>query len=267
MAQLIGPIRFTGSVGNIRSYYDSRVKKYIVSTKGGASRELILNNPEFARTRENMNDFSACSMWASLLRKALISMSALFRGNYFNNIMKYAKRIQKFDVVNPRGSRMVESSKYARMLQLIRFNEDQPFDLAFCFPLQVSLSEDKKRVTLKILGFRSYGHLYWKSPFQSYRFTMVIAQLADMVWDKTEKKFTPTISDLEQYSETVSSKFYNRSTEEIDIILEASFAEPALQHPGTTVVVALGVEVSGYNNTDPYLSIQSGTMQIVECFV
>jgi len=34
MARNDGPIQFTGSLGNIRSYYDKGLKKQILSTKG-----------------------------------------------------------------------------------------------------------------------------------------------------------------------------------------------------------------------------------------
>jgi hypothetical protein len=35
MAELKGPILFTGSIGGIRAYYDKSLKRYFISTKGG----------------------------------------------------------------------------------------------------------------------------------------------------------------------------------------------------------------------------------------
>lgn len=267
MAHLTGPLQFSGSIGNLRSYYDKRLKRYILSSKGGASRDLILNNPGFARTRENMNDFSACSMWASLLRKALADIAGLYRGNYFSNMVKYGKNIQKFDTVNVKGKRSVESSKASHLLKLINFNEDQPFNMAYCYPFEVAFSEDKRHVTLRILGFQSYGQLHWNAVFQSYRFSMVILQLADMVWNEAERKYLPTVMGLDRLSVTTVTDWHNRSTDKIDLTLEASFAEPALQQPGTTVVVALGIEVSQSLTTNAHFSVFDGTMQIVACFV
>jgi len=53
-----------------------------------------------------------------------------------------------------------------------------------------------------------------------------------------------------------------------DIILTATFAEPALQFAGTTLVVALGVEVSmAEGDTSSMNRPGFGTMKIVECFV
>jgi hypothetical protein len=161
----------------------------------------------------------------------------------------------------------VESSKAPHLLKLINFNVDEPFDMVFCYPFNVSFSDDKKQVTLQISGFQSYGQLHWVSGFQSYRFTLVILQLADMVWNETERRYKPSVAGLERLSVTTVSDWYDRSTEKVDINLEASFAEPALQQPGTTVAVALGIEVSGYSTKDLYFNVLSGMMRIVECFV
>ena len=73
MGELKGPILFTGSVGNIRAYYDKALKRYVLSNKGGANRDLILKSPKLARQRENMNEF-----------KALLPVSHLFDSQYFH---------------------------------------------------------------------------------------------------------------------------------------------------------------------------------------
>jgi hypothetical protein len=152
MAQLTGPIQFTGSIGNIRSYYNKKLKRNILSTKGGASRDDILNNPEFARTRENMNEFKACGMWSSLTRKALYGISNLYEGNYFSEIIKLGKEIQLHDEGHPRGYRSIGSSKTSALLTTLVFNSDYSFDRILSVKTQVSLSDDKKTVTLSLPG-------------------------------------------------------------------------------------------------------------------
>jgi len=49
---------------------------------------------------------------------------------------------------------------------------------------------------------------------------------------------------MEMLSVATFSDWYSYNTALIDISLSVSFAQPALQQPGTTVVVAMGVEVS-----------------------
>ena len=63
MGEITGPFRFKGSLGNFRSYYNSAARKYVVATKGGATRDLIFNHPAFAHQRENMTEFGTCGKW------------------------------------------------------------------------------------------------------------------------------------------------------------------------------------------------------------
>jgi hypothetical protein len=58
------------------------------------------------------------------------------------------------------------------------------------------------------------------------------------------------------------------SSDAEDIVLTATFAEPALQFAGTTLVVALGLEVSmAEGDTSSMNRPGFGTMKIVACFV
>ena len=268
MAHLKGPFLFTGSLGNIKSVYNKKLKRYILSTKGGASRELIENSPAFARTRENMNEFKACSKWASQLRKALLSINHLNWANYFSGIVKLGKEIQLHDEGHPRGFRSIESSKSPILLTKLNFNSNNSFNNVLSACPEIIISEDKKTITLSLLEFKSWVHLHWPNRFNSYRIVLVIGQLPDIVYSEAESEYVPVIRDLEQLSMTTYSEWLPNTTEPTDIILQASFANPALQQPGTTVIVAMGIEVSAglLKPSDSYTSPQ-GTMQIVECFV
>ena len=268
MGTLKGPILFTGSVGGIRCYYDKALKRWIISTKGGQSKELIKNNPTFARQRENMNEFKVSSYWASQLQRSLSSIVHLHKGYYFPKIVKLGETINKHDIINAHGLRSLESSKDSRLLLGINFNSFHPFDEVFSFPYKVLFSEDKKTITLKLLGLISKTHINWFESYASYRITLAIAQVSDYVWNKKDRRYKPVIEHAVKLSETSYSEWLAPGTDPQDVILEASFAEPALQIPGTTVIVAMGIEFSktkvSPNTTG---TTGEGTMKILECFV
>jgi len=267
MAELKGPIQFIGSLGNIRVYYNKTLKRYIVSTKGGASKELIMKNPAFARQRENMVEFKACAYWSSLLRKLLESIDHLAVGYYFSGFMKLAKAIQKQDIEHEKGFRSVESSKAANLLTTLCFNKEHPFDDVFTQRFDVGFSSDKKTVTLTLPGFCSKYQILWPTRYQFYRLSLVIAELPDFEWNEMERRYMPRVAGLVRLSVKTCTAWKRESTEPEDIVLTASFAEPALSHPGTTVIVALGVEVApGVNNLASTSIAGMGTMKIVDCF-
>jgi len=268
MAELKGPIQFIGSLGNIRVYYNKTLKKYIVSTKGGSIKELIKKSPTYARQRENMSEFKACAYWSSLLRKLLESIDHLAQGYYFSGFMKRAKAIQKQDTLHEKGFRSVESSKAANLLTTLCFNKEYPFEDVFTQRFDVAFSVDRKTVTLTLQGFCSRYQIMWPKRFQLYRLAMVIAELPDFYWDEAGKRFVPRVDGLVKRTATVFTEWKQQSTEAEDVVLTASFETAALSVLGTTVIVALGVEVSPGIGELPSTSIAGmGTMKIVDCFV
>ena len=268
MGELKGPILFTGSLGGIRVYYDKSLKKFIVSTKGGSKKKIIENNPNMARQRENMSEFKACTKWTSQLRKSLDSIGHLNAGHYFSCQVAMAKLIQNQDDVGLKGHRFVESSKYPQLVKSLNFNALHPFNQVFAQQYEVLFSSDKRTVTLRLVGFRGFSRINWPTRYEVYRIALVIAQQPDWIWDEKNELYTPAVAKLESLSVTTFSDWRPRNTEPEDIILNASFAQPALQKPGTTVVVALGVEVSAYQLDSSMANATGvGTMKIVECYV
>jgi len=267
MATLKGPILFTGSVGGIRCYYDRALKRWIISTKGGQSKELIKKSPRLALQRDNMNEFKVCSKWASQLQKSLVSICHLHKGYYFPKIVKLGKTINLHDLENEHGKRSLESSKAPRLLLGINFNTFHPFEEVFSLPYTVLFSEDKKTVTLKLLGLISKTHINWFERYASYRITLAIAQVPDYVWNKKARMYKPVIENVAILSETTCSEWLEYGTHSQDIILDAAFAKPAFQIPGTTVIVAMGIEFSKTKVAPNTVTTGEGTMKIVECFV
>ena len=268
MAELKGPLQFIGSIGNIRVYYNNTLKKYIVSTKGGSDKELIKKSPVYARQRENMSEFGACSFWSALLRHILNSIDHLAQGYVFSGFMKLAKTIQKHDDLHFRGMRSIESSKDALLLTTLNFNKVHPFEQVLSQRFDTSFSSDRKTVTISMPGFRPYTRISWPTRFKFYRFAMVIAQLPDFVWGEKEKCYMPIVAGLEDSSVCVYTEWREQSTDEVDIVISASFAQPALEHMGTTVIVALGIEVSpGLGEVFKGEIVGVGSMKIVDCFV
>lgn len=132
----------------------------------------------------------------------------------------------------------------------------------------VLFSDDKRTVTLELLGLKSFTHLNWPTRYQSYRIALVIAQLPDYAWNAKDKTYQPVCLEMERLTVASFSEWLLCSSAPEDICLSASFAQPALQQPGTTVVVAMGIEFSSFS-PDANIPNQtgSGTMKIVECYV
>ena len=102
----------TGSVGGFSFYTVRGSDKIIVRTKGGAKKEHILNNPAFARTREQMSEFKACGKWCKQIRHVLQDLDELNYGLYMSGVVSLSSMIQKMDYEGSRGLRSIYSSRH-----------------------------------------------------------------------------------------------------------------------------------------------------------
>lgn len=69
MAKNDGIIKIQGTLDNL-TFYKSRDGN-LVRTKGGISKKRIMKDPAFARTRENLSEFSNSAQSGKLLRMAV----------------------------------------------------------------------------------------------------------------------------------------------------------------------------------------------------
>ena len=93
MATFKGPIRFDGSLGDLRSYWDSDLKEQILSQNRGRNAKTY-NNP---RVKELNREFKALNIWTKILRMGSDDLAYLKKGRQNGKLVKIAKRIQKMD--------------------------------------------------------------------------------------------------------------------------------------------------------------------------
>ncbi|MDP4292342.1 MAG: hypothetical protein Q8908_14785, partial [Bacteroidota bacterium] len=200
---------------------------------------------------------------------SLMPLDNLHGGSYFTDIIKLAKIIQSKDDIRPKGYRAIELSRTDPLL-VTRLNFNKRNSLGstlFNFP-QITFSDDQKSVSLAIHDFNTRHDLHWPSSFWSFRFILAIAQLPDFVYDEEQNEYRPVIPDLELLTVAAFTQWLSAVTAPPEIKLEAAFAAPALQHPGTTVIVALGIEISSVPMAATgTLTPHQGTMGILNCFV
>jgi hypothetical protein len=267
MATIKGPLDFTGSFGNMRCYDDPSTGKRILGKKGGFTRKQFETLDSLQPTRDNVNEFIASSIWASLFYAGLSDLKHLMHSHCYNNVTSAGKHILRQDVTSLKGFRKIEASKDLQAIAQIDFNKSYPFRNIIRENYVINLSSDKKTVTLSIPGFVSATDVWWITKFLAVRFYLVIAQTSDMAWNPLNKQYEPVVPDLEVLScKVVSEWMYNNSIP-VDVNLPVSLDDPAFTIPGTAVVVAMGVEFAlSAINGQPYALPHSGSMAIVKCY-
>ena len=261
------PFDLNGSYGDFRSYYDPATGKHIISRKGGPTPEQFKNDPKYARARERSNEFGGRSKWSSLVKTSLLDIRHLMHARCFNNIMVAGRLILQADVDGTHGYRTISVNNNLGALPLIEFNDRHPFNSVIHVAYETLLSPDKTTVTLSIPGFVTSRDAWWGPKFLAVRLYMVIAQLSDFRWNPVLKIYEPIVPDLELLSVFTVSDWMFLNSEPTDVLLKASFEQPALTCAGTSVIVALGAEFStSMVMRQPSVAPGSGSVAIVGCF-
>ena len=187
---------------------------------------------------------------------------------YFSTVVKMIKAIQVRDEEGIYGFRSLEPSKASYLLQETNFNQQIPFQGVIRDAYNDTFSDNKKTARLSMPGFIPRTRINWPSPFRQVRFYLVIAQVSDMVWNEKDRLYYPVVDDLGRLTRCSISEWMVNNAELVDILMEVSFDEPILTLAGTTVIVALGIEMAiDVARVTFYVSPENGTMGIVECFV
>lgn len=106
MAKQVGLLKLQGSVGGLSFY--KKGDEYNVRVKGGPSREQVLKDPKFKRTRENSSEFARAVRVAKSFRDAL--RAALAKGADKKFSLRLNARmlhLLKADAESRRGERNV----------------------------------------------------------------------------------------------------------------------------------------------------------------
>lgn len=78
------------------------------------------------------------------------------------------------------GFRTIEPSKAPYLLREINFNQQIPFQGVIREAYSITFSQDKNTARFSMPGFIPRTRLNWPTPFQLFRFYLVIAQVSDI---------------------------------------------------------------------------------------
>ncbi|TDQ19563.1 hypothetical protein DFQ04_1386 [Algoriphagus boseongensis] len=138
MAKQTGVITLEGRVGRL-SFYKTK-DGYLAREKGGVSKNRIQNDPRFARTRENIREFSDNAKSAKLIRDALRPVISQIGDKRLNQrITQSLMQVLKADDLNVRGDRKVKDGNWD-LLKDMELNAGSSLGSTLYFELLISNS-------------------------------------------------------------------------------------------------------------------------------
>lgn len=146
MAKQTGVITLKGPVGRL-SFYKTK-DGYLAREKGGVEKSRIMNDPRFARTRENIREFTDNATSSKLLRDALRPVISQIGDKRLNlRLTQMMMKVLKSDEVNVRGDRRVKDGNWD-LLKDLELNAGSSLGSTLFIELQQSDSPSSWEVQL-----------------------------------------------------------------------------------------------------------------------
>ena len=148
MAKQTGVITLKGPVGRL-SFYKTR-NGYLAREKGGVEKSRIMNDPRFARTRENIREFTDNANASKLLRDALRPVISKIGDRRLNlRITQALMQVLKSDEVNVRGDRRVKEGDW-NLVKDMEMNTGSSLGSTLFFELQFTIRIKKTKYCLVV---------------------------------------------------------------------------------------------------------------------
>jgi hypothetical protein len=151
MAKQKSTVQLQGTIGNL-TFYKS-IDGFMVKAKSEVSRDKILSDPRFERTRENMAEFAGAASSARIIRQPftpLLQSSADPRMVSRFNALCF--KIAKTDPVSKRGSRMVANGSLA-LFYGFDFNNRGMLSTILPTPYTITFTRTTGNVQLDLAAF------------------------------------------------------------------------------------------------------------------
>ncbi|HNW97515.1 MAG TPA: hypothetical protein PKK00_03810 [Bacteroidales bacterium] len=267
MSKQTGLIKLKGNIGGI-SFYKSGGED-LARRANGPSKERILKDPSFVRTRENNSEFGGCAFAAKTLRMALISVIQSKADPRVS-----ARLTQIFKEVNlkgsgTRGQRTIPLSAARSILTGFDFNIKMSLSQVFNAPYAVTNNTARNQGTITIAAFLPKDYIEAPSGATHFRLLEAIGVVSDYAVNVNTGHYEPTDPLLNM----ISSVNYSAVTA-LNITTPATFTLAATL-PGATaptmtatvsVVQCLGIEFFQRVGTVDYMLAQGNCMKIVNVF-
>ena len=113
MGRIYGSNRIIGTVGGLRHYKMNNSDVIYVAEKGGANKNLIMNNPAFDETRRLMSEMKPRGYLAKAIKRNLGQWSVPIVNRYLIGAINAAlRKAQKKDIESERGTKSIFLSRY-----------------------------------------------------------------------------------------------------------------------------------------------------------
>ncbi len=193
MAKFDGIFEIQGTLKGM-TFYKTKNGSFI-RTKGGVSKERIMNDPAFVRTRENGTEFKHVAQSGQLIRKSTGKFYKLAKDSkVVSRLVSLLSQVKKLDSSAARGERLVSTGlalpEGRALLKGFDFNQKSVFNYVFRGNYQL----DNATGTFSVDPFVPMDDLYYPEGATHVRLSNAVSRL-DFSTGAFQSSFS-TVSEL-----------------------------------------------------------------------
>lgn len=261
MKKQIGLIKVQGTLDGV-TFYQSDGENRVRMAKG-PSKERIMTDPAFKRTRENISEFTGSTKAGKACREALLSTLRIADRQITARIFKAVRKIHGKGK-GVRGQRTIDISAYKKELEGIEINRVASFGAVFKIDYRNEITADRNASTVTTETFVPAESLYPEKGVTHFRLVHSIGTVSDYGYNKETSQFEPREAGLNMLSAISYSEYYPvDATDPVIIFLQAVLPDSPALTASVSLLGALGIifyqEIDGVY----YPMKQGNAMQII----
>lgn len=267
MARQKGPIKYIGTLGDIRHFKIKGNEGYFAGMIGGPTADQIKNDPAFQRTRENMNEFGGCAMVGKSVRVGVASlMKSMADSQVTGRLTAIMKKINLEDGSEARGKRAILVSQVPQYLNGFEFNRFTSFSGAFNAPFSLTPTAGRDSSTLDIPIFNPLNYLNIPAGATHFRVLNSISVISDFEYNDTTGTYEAKEDALNELVDVSYSPYLPVDSVTSVLSLDATLPGSPTMTVDASLLNIVGVEFYQEVNSNYYVFSQGNAMKIVDIF-
>jgi len=183
-------IRLEGTLDGL-TFFRKNGKSF-VKTKSRVSRNRILNDPAYRRTRENMQEFGGAASCSKAFRDSFASIARLVGDTYLSARITGKLRGVLPNGVGLRGERTIDLVDNTESLMGLNFNLSKPFDSHFNAPSAgPSINASRDTVTWSIPDFSTDTYVRGPEGATHFKLALAAGYTSNYEWVPALKSYEP----------------------------------------------------------------------------
>jgi len=267
MARQKGPLKYVGTLGDIRHFKIKGNEGYFAGMIGGPTADQIKNDPAFQRTRENMNEFGGCAMVGKSVRVGVASlMKSMADSQVTGRLTAIMKKINLEDGSEARGKRAVLVSQVPQYLNGFEFNRFTSFSGAFNAPFTLTPTAGRDSSTLDIPVFNPLDYLNIPAGATHFRVLNSISVVSDYEYNAVTGTYEAKEDALNELVDVAYSAYLPVDSVTAVLSLAATLPGTPTMTTDVSLLNIVGVEFYQEVNSNYYVFNQGNAMKIVDIF-